>query len=239
MNELEDLIFKCKRCTKGFAKKHHLINHLEKKKTCLVCNDGEDILCCDLIAQLKKPIIVSDFKCEYCNKCYVDKARLKQHYAYCKVKREQVVQETCSQSEMMEMFKHTLDKITKVVSNIQTKQDATTAECATTPPPEASSSATTPTLVKKKKTIPIALKRVVWDKYVGEEVGKTKCMCCKLTDITQLTFHCGHVKSEYNGGDLSVDNLRPICISCNSSMGTMDMFDFMTGYQLGDAIVKN
>tara|TARA_Y100000389_G_scaffold25043_1_gene21761 strand:+ start:302 stop:1018 length:717 start_codon:yes stop_codon:yes gene_type:complete len=80
----------------------------------------------------------------------------------------------------------------------------------------------------KKKTIPKALKIAVWNKYIGEEIGKTKCYCCELTDITQSKFHCGHILAEANGGDLHVDNLKPICESCNKSMGTSNMLDFKT-----------
>lgn len=82
----------------------------------------------------------------------------------------------------------------------------------------------------KKKSIPIALKRKIWAKWIGEDVGKTKCICCKLTDITQLNFSCGHVISEFNGGELKVDNLKPICSSCNSSMGTTNMDEYMNKY---------
>ena len=78
----------------------------------------------------------------------------------------------------------------------------------------------------KKKTIPKTLKRLVWNKYIGEEIGKAKCLCCNLTDITQMSFHCGHITAEANGGQLVVDNLRPICQSCNSSMGVINMSDF-------------
>lgn len=84
----------------------------------------------------------------------------------------------------------------------------------------------------KKKTIPKPLKKLVWNKYIGEEIGKAKCLCCKLTDITQLSFHCGHIISEKNGGDLSVNNLKPICQSCNSSMGIQNMNEFINKYQL-------
>ncbi len=84
----------------------------------------------------------------------------------------------------------------------------------------------------KKKTIPITLKRKVWDFWIGESVGKTKCLCCKLTDITQLNFSCGHIISESDGGPLSVQNLKPICGSCNSSMGTQNMNDFIKEYGL-------
>lgn len=83
---------------------------------------------------------------------------------------------------------------------------------------------------KRKKTIPAALKRKVWAKWLGEETGKAKCLCCNLTDITQLNFHCGHIISEAEGGELKVDNLKPICQSCNSSMGTTNMDEFMKKY---------
>jgi hypothetical protein len=84
----------------------------------------------------------------------------------------------------------------------------------------------------RKKTIPVALKRKVWDHWVGEQLGKTKCPCCKLTDITQLNFSCGHINAEANGGSLHVTNLRPICGSCNSSMGTKNMNEFIREYGL-------
>jgi len=45
----------------------------------------------------------------------------------------------------------------------------------------------------EKKTIPKALKIAVWNKYIGEEIGKAKCSCCNITDITQLKFHTGHI----------------------------------------------
>lgn len=83
---------------------------------------------------------------------------------------------------------------------------------------------------KKKKTIPVALKRKVWAKWMGEDIGKAKCLRCKLTDITQLNFHCGHIIAEAAGGELKVDNLKPICQSCNSSMGTINMDEFITKY---------
>ena len=79
----------------------------------------------------------------------------------------------------------------------------------------------------KKKSIPLPLKKLVWNKYIGEEIGKAKCLCCKLTDITQLSFSCGHIIPESKGGKLILDNLKPICQSCNSSMGTNNMHDYI------------
>ncbi len=80
---------------------------------------------------------------------------------------------------------------------------------------------------KKKKTIPPSLKIKIWNKYIGDEIGKSKCLCCKLQDIYQASFSCGHIISEFNGGELKLDNLKPICTSCNSSMGTKNMDDYI------------
>jgi len=82
--------------------------------------------------------------------------------------------------------------------------------------------------VPKKKSIPAAIKKLVWNKNIGEDIGKSKCYCCKSTDISQTSFHCGHVIAESKGGKTIVSNLKPICQNCNSSMGTKDMNDFMT-----------
>lgn len=79
----------------------------------------------------------------------------------------------------------------------------------------------------KKKSIPAVVKRLVWNNWIGEEIGKSKCLCCKITDITQLSFNCGHIIAEKNGGETIVSNLKPICQNCNSSMGTKNMNDFI------------
>jgi len=80
---------------------------------------------------------------------------------------------------------------------------------------------------KKKKQISATIKRLVWYSNIGEEVGKAKCLCCKVTDITQMSFNCGHIIAEANGGQTIVSNLKPICQNCNSSMGTKNMEEFM------------
>ena len=79
----------------------------------------------------------------------------------------------------------------------------------------------------KKKYISSTLKRLVWNKWIGEEIGKAKCTCCNITSIVQLSFHAGHIISEFNGGETIASNLKPICQNCNSSMGTKNMTDFM------------
>jgi hypothetical protein len=41
------------------------------------------------------------------------------------------------------------------------------------------------------------------------------------------TWHAGHVVAESKGGGpTNVQNLRPVCISCNMSMGSKNMMEF-------------
>ena len=84
----------------------------------------------------------------------------------------------------------------------------------------------------RKKAIPKALVRAVWARWIGDDVAKTKCLCCKAQEIHITSYHCGHVVAERMGGKLTVENLRPICQMCNSSMGTKNMMDFMRDHGL-------
>jgi 5-methylcytosine-specific restriction endonuclease McrA len=59
----------------------------------------------------------------------------------------------------------------------------------------------------------------IWNKYIGMKYGQIKCPLCKVIDIQQLNFICGHIQAHAEGGELTVDNIRPICSVCNGSMG--------------------
>jgi len=50
--------------------------------------------------------------------------------------------------------------------------------------------------------------------------------------ISNTMFHVGHVISEKAGGTHEINNLRPICASCNHSMGSENMVDFVIKYRL-------
>ena len=85
----------------------------------------------------------------------------------------------------------------------------------------------------KKKHIPSTLKRMVWDEYIGANIGTAKCMCCKIQDIRQIEFTCGHIIAEKEGGETNLKNLRPICSKCNLSMRIVNMTEFMRKYGFG------
>ena len=78
----------------------------------------------------------------------------------------------------------------------------------------------------RRKKIPIHIKTLVWNEYIGHDVNDNKCLCCKKEKINVRNFHCGHVIAESKGGDLTIKNLRPICAPCNQAMGTMSMNEF-------------
>jgi 5-methylcytosine-specific restriction endonuclease McrA len=84
----------------------------------------------------------------------------------------------------------------------------------------------------KKKQIPKKIRQLVWNEYIGEEKGVDVCFCCRHEKISQMNFQCGHVISEANGGKTNVENLRPICQLCNTSMGKVNMNVFINAFDL-------
>ena len=91
----------------------------------------------------------------------------------------------------------------------------------------ASTSQDNTTVVKKKRrNIPNSRRISTWNKHIGIDIGRAKCMCCQKRQITQHKFICGHVISDKDGGSIEVSNLRPICFTCNEDMHDENMRDF-------------
>lgn len=91
--------------------------------------------------------------------------------------------------------------------------------------------------VNPKKKISIQRKKEVWNTHFGVEKGQEKCFCCKQVMLDKGGgWEAGHVISTANlleqgkEDDISVDNLRPICSSCNKTMGSQNMKDYMDTY---------
>ena len=81
----------------------------------------------------------------------------------------------------------------------------------------------------KRKSIPKAVKDKVWNTYIGKSCGIGKCYCCD-TIIDSKNFDCGHVVAAAHGGKNVTENLRPVCSTCNKSMGTQNMDEFKRIY---------
>jgi len=84
----------------------------------------------------------------------------------------------------------------------------------------------TPADAMIRKSVPSAVRATVWDKYMGP-FTEGECFCCSRDKITVFNWDAGHIISVKYGGTDHVDNLRPICRNCNSSMGTQNMIEFM------------
>ena len=78
---------------------------------------------------------------------------------------------------------------------------------------------------KTRRSIPKKIRGLVWKEYFGESMSGT-CWCCKKNLEALDDWHAGHIVSHANGGKDGVANLRPVCISCNLSMGTENMDEF-------------
>jgi len=78
---------------------------------------------------------------------------------------------------------------------------------------------------RRKKTISKVLRGQCWEKRNGRSKDGA-CYCCGKP-ITDDEFECGHVTAEADGGETAIGNLEPICRTCNRSMGTQDMHEFM------------
>jgi len=81
----------------------------------------------------------------------------------------------------------------------------------------------------KRKSIPKAVKDKVWDEYMGVKNGTGPCHCCQGT-IDSKNFDCGHIVAAAEGGENIVENLRPLCSTCNKSMGKENMNSFIQLY---------
>ena len=71
-----------------------------------------------------------------------------------------------------------------------------------------------------------SIRNLTWYRWIGEDVAKSLCMCCEKEPIKMFNFECGHVIAKANGGQMDIENLRPICGICNKSMKTEHMAIF-------------
>lgn len=96
---------------------------------------------------------------------------------------------------------------------------------------EGSSSSTVTSDNKKKsrKTIPKAIKNQLWRRHFGNSM-KGKCVCCQNEIDALEGWEAGHVEAVANGGSDHIDNLKPVCSTCNKSMSTMNLNEYIDRY---------
>ena len=84
--------------------------------------------------------------------------------------------------------------------------------------------------IKTKQKIPKSIKDGSWERYIGNDIGQIKCPVCNLNDIRQNNFEAGHIISEKDNGECTIDNIIPICSKCNRSVGVQNMDNFVLKY---------
>ena len=78
-----------------------------------------------------------------------------------------------------------------------------------------------------KKKISKKIRNQVWKKYNHDDFTAICPMDdCKNELVRDEEWQCGHLIAENMGGETSLDNLRPICKSCNIDMGTQSWKDY-------------
>ena len=83
----------------------------------------------------------------------------------------------------------------------------------------------------KREAIPKCVRNALWINFFKNQ-REGLCQCCKREKISIGNFHVGHIRAHANGGSSSLDNLVPICMLCNTSMGKYDLNEFITKYNL-------
>lgn len=82
---------------------------------------------------------------------------------------------------------------------------------------------------KQRQSPPAPVRRALWKKYYGTSL-EGGCWACTTENIDPWNFHAGHIKPHKEGGEAKVDNLVPLCASCNTSMGAMNAHEYKEKY---------
>jgi 5-methylcytosine-specific restriction endonuclease McrA len=189
------------------VKNPEILGQLVKETRSFVKNNGQDVKNPEEIDNNAVSEAIESttlFKCEKCLKILSTKPILKRHMKICKGITTPYECHICH-----EIFKNSYSKSRHL------------KKC--TPSPELINEVIEEPIKYKKKLIPQSLRKAVWNTYIGREIGETNCPVCKNSIISPFEFHCGHIVAEIKGGKTCLENLRPICKSCNSSMKTFNL----------------
>jgi 5-methylcytosine-specific restriction endonuclease McrA len=87
-----------------------------------------------------------------------------------------------------------------------------------------------------KKAIPSKLRQLVWEINIGNKLYGN-CFTCNMR-LSSFEFAAGHIHSEATGGPTVQENLKVVCKSCNSKMGTQNMMEFKKIRYPDDNVLK-
>ena len=223
--------YTCKRCGYQSDDITNFRRHLTRKSVCEVKFQNIDIniLRNEYLAPPKNKTL----SCDSCNKQFASRSGLHVHKKKC-VAPQQIQSETNQdeleieevqtdeftlKDQLKKFMTEVNNKIAELVVKISNVEKKITNNLATT-------SNTVPKTVLQKYKIPHSIRCKAWNTHIGAEIGKAECFCCKKNAIWQYKFTCGHIISRADGGTLAMENLRPICDTCNNDMGNENMREF-------------
>lgn len=231
--------FKCERCGDDFTCKRNLIGHLLRYKDCLPSCENAPTRT-ELYTKINTKILNEvNFPCKYCQEKFNTKSAMYKHSARCK----QTTHSTTLHVSNVKGLKAS-EQVTSLQNELsETKKKLYMMEAANEEllkrlemsPSDMQPIKLAITIAGKekglpKKKIPGSLRIACWEKWIGKQNGTHLCICCNQHTISTFDFHCGHIIADCNGGGISLDNLRPICASCNLSMSSMNMKEFAKTY---------
>jgi len=76
----------------------------------------------------------------------------------------------------------------------------------------------------KRKNLPKSIREKLWIDCFGSKFNGN-CSSCNL-EIDIFNYEVGHIQAVAKGGSNSIQNLTPLCKSCNRSMGSQNYHEF-------------
>ena len=64
----------------------------------------------------------------------------------------------------------------------------------------------------------------------SETLIKGLCFCCRKQEIFIDNVQCSHIISDKDGGKVEIENFRACCSKCNQSMGSMNMYLYISTF---------
>ena len=81
-----------------------------------------------------------------------------------------------------------------------------------------------------RKKIPEKIRNAVWKlNFNNDDIGD--CFACKKEIFKKAsdrlkTWNCGHIVSDHDNGEMTAENMKPICFDCNQRMKTANLFEW-------------
>lgn len=91
--------------------------------------------------------------------------------------------------------------------------------------PNSTCSISAMTSAQSRKRIPAAIREQVWKKHNKNTCDEGECFVCS-DPLRFAHMECGHIVAHALGGSTSVDNMMPICKTCNRDMGIMNLMHY-------------